>query len=77
MKNQINEYITRIVKSTPIQWVPDNHIHSWYIKGDGQGDYEETSRKATTQSVLDYIEDCKNQIILAKEYLKENRSRND
>lgn len=71
MKNKLDSYINDITKDNLINWETGENYFSWYLHGDGEGDFEEMSRDATQEVIIDYISYCKSQIQLAKELLKE------
>ena len=62
MRQQIEKYINSIIV--------DVHYGDITYYGDGQGDFEQSSKNATEECLKNYIEYCKDQIQIAKTELK-------
>jgi len=65
----IKNYINHIHKTKRFSTISCRDEDSWYFEGDGTGDFEDGSDKTTPECLRNYIEDCEEQIALAKEHL--------
>ncbi len=75
MKYQIQDYITSISKihisTIPTTYDFDTNVPEWTFYGDGQGDFEKIGNDASMATLVAYIEYCRRQIELAKEYIND------
>jgi hypothetical protein len=71
MKDCIVYYINEIHKSSLLSTKTFEYKTEWIFYGDGQGDFEESSKQATKEVIKKYIDSCREQILFARQILRE------
>jgi hypothetical protein len=66
----ITRYINKISTINATNYITGDTTTEYSFYGDGNGDFEDIENDATEETLKDYIEFCREQIKIAKEYLK-------